>query len=266
MDKSRRTIDDFAGQWNIHGTLPKDYWTSDEMLLDYLCGLVDPRDFEGQKIAEIGSGSGRIIRMLSKYKPLKIVAVEPSPSISVLKQNTSDIENLEIQNVRGDKFEIKDFDVILSLGVIHHIPEPEPVLINIYNSLKANGKVIIWVYGIEGNEIYYFLYRHLSKLTKIVPDKLLDVLSDLLQSIVVIYGKISKSVFKSKLPMSDYILNVFSPCSRMARKYIVFDQLNPDYAKYYKSTELVTLLEKCGFKNIKIVNRHGYSHTAVATK
>jgi SAM-dependent methyltransferase len=266
MDKSRKTIDDFSGQWKIHGTLPDDFWTSNQMFLDYLCDLVNPSEFEGQRIAEIGSGSGRIIRMLSVYNPKKLVAVEPSPSIQVLKNNTRDIKNLEIQNVSGDKFELSDFDTILSLGVIHHIPDPEPVVRNIYKSLRKGGKFIIWVYGIEGNELYYFFYKYFSKFTKVMPDPLLNILSDFLQLVVFLYGKVSQLIFKSKLPMSDYINNVFNPCSRTARKYIVFDQLNPEYAKYYKSNELFELLKKCGFGNIEIKQRHAYSHTAVATK
>ena len=266
MDKSKKTIDDFGGQWNIHGQLPDDFWTSNEMLLDYLCELVNPREFEGQRVAEIGSGSGRIIRMLAAYKPEKLVAVEPSPSIQVLINNTRDLENFEIQNVKGDQFELSDFDTILSLGVIHHIPDPEPVVRNIYKSLRKGGKFIVWVYGIEGNQLYYFIYKYLSKVTKKMPDPLLNILSDFLQSVVYCYGQVSRILFQSKLPMSDYINNVFNPCSRTARKYIVFDQLNPEFAKYYTSDELLDLLKVCGFDNIIIKHRHGYSHTAVATK
>ena len=38
--------------------------------------------------------------------------------------------------------------------MIHHIYEPISTLKNINNSLKTNGKFIMWVYGYEGNEIY----------------------------------------------------------------------------------------------------------------
>ena len=38
------------------------------------------------------------------------------------------------------------------------------------------------------------------------------------------------------------------------------------YSKYYLKNEVESLLTRSGFKNIQIVNRHGYSWTAIAEK
>ena len=62
------------------------------------------------------------------------------------------------------------------------------------------------------------------------------------------------------------MLNVLKKCSFEKRKYIIFDQLNPAYSKYYKKEEVITLLTKSGFNKFEIINRYQYSWTAIAIK
>jgi tRNA G46 methylase TrmB len=68
-----------------------------------------PKDFDmnlisDRVVCEIGSGSGRIIHMIARYKPKYIIAVEPSEAISKLVANTKNISNIIIENVKGDEF------------------------------------------------------------------------------------------------------------------------------------------------------------------
>ena len=60
--------------------------------------------------------------------------------------------------------------------------------------------------------------------------------------------------------------NVLKKCSFQNRKYIIFDQLNPSYSKYYTRKDVETLLTKSGFNKFEIINRHQYSWTAIAEK
>ena len=48
------------------------------------------------------------------------------------------------------------------------------------------------------------------------------------------------------------------------KKYIIFDQLNSLYAKYYSKLEATTLLNRSGFIDVELFHRHGYSCTALA--
>jgi hypothetical protein len=50
------------------------------------------------------------------------------------------------------------------------------------------------------------------------------------------------------------------------RFLVVYDQLNPHYAKYYKRHEAEELLTKAGFKDVRTHHRHGYSWSVVGTK
>ena len=78
------------------------------------------------------------------------------------------------------------------------------------------------------------------------------------------YGLFSRKFLKSKLPISGYYNSVFSKCKGLEKKYIIFDQLNSLYAKYYSKLEATTLLNRSGFIDVELFHRHGYSCTALA--
>ena len=68
------------------------------------------------------------------------------------------------------------------------------------------------------------------------------------------------------LPLADYMRCVMLPLTPAKRRVVIYDQLNPAYAKYYTRTEAHDVLAACGFMNVRLHNRHGYSWTVVGTK
>ena len=141
----KNSIKDFGDQFKYHNKVDN-YWGSLEMLQD----IVNPFDLANIKnktICEIGTGSGRILKNLSKMDPDKIYAIEPSEAIEVAKINNLDSkEKIIFKNITGQSITLEnEIDYTFSLGVIHHIPEAEVVCKKIYKSLKKNGKFIIWL-------------------------------------------------------------------------------------------------------------------------
>jgi SAM-dependent methyltransferase len=266
--KKGRTISDFGNQWLIHGELDQDYWTSDALFRDHFENQTPPfEDLRGKQVVDVGSGSGRILQMLSRYNPKKLIGIEPSHGFEILKANSKGIKNLELVNCLGEDFSLsEEADYIFSLGVIHHIVEPLPVVKNIYNNLKTTGTFIMWVYGFENNQAYVLFQRKFRPLIRLIPDPLLNTFSLLCTYLLDLYAFVSRFLFKSRLPLTSYLNNLFLKCGRKQKKYIVFDQLNPVHAKYYKRHEVVSLLKNAGFEKIETFHRHGYSWTAIATK
>ena len=261
--KHKDSVNDFGKQFKYHSKID-DYWGSLEMLKD----IVNPFDLSLVKnkiICEIGVGSGRILKNLIKLSPKKIYAIEPSESIEVAKKNNeySEVEIL-FKKIPGQMINFNnEIDYIFSIGVIHHIPEAEIVCKKVYESLKPKGKFVIWLYGKEGNELYLFIFNNLRKITRYMPDKFLNLFSIFLNLFLSIYIFFCKYL---NLPLKNYMINVLKKCSFEKRKYIIFDQLNPSYSKYYTKQDVETLLTKSGFKKIEIFNRHQYSWTAIAEK
>ena len=63
------------------------------------------------------------------------------------------------------------------------------------------------------------------------------------------------------LPLGGYMTEVIGRFSPDKRYLVIYDQLKPAYAKYYRRDEAFRLLEEAGLTDVKIHHRHGYSWT-----
>ena len=63
---------------------------------------------------------------------------------------------------------------------------------------------------------------------------------------LVLYTYLCKAL-PFELPMKKYLVERFMKNNFKNRTHIIFDQLNPEYAKFYKKEEICELIEKNGF-------------------
>jgi len=263
------TVKDFDYQWATFGHIDHNdqtYMNSTELLLDLFQGFLTPAQLKDKVICEVGSGHGRLVRSLQAHCPQKIFAVEPGENaLKISCENLKNFKNVTFLNERGDNFSLPEkADVIISIGVIHHICDPVAVINNIYEQLKKNGKFVFWVYGREGNGFYLFFYNLISKITKSTNSKGLMVFSKFLTLFTYPYGFLCTFL---PLPLKGYFTKVFNKFDFFNRALVVFDQLNPTYARYYSKEDLQTLISQTKFKEIKnMSHRAGYSWTVICEK
>jgi SAM-dependent methyltransferase len=260
-----KTIDDFGEQWSNYKENPGLYGSRD-LLPDLFGPLLSLDEIKDATVAEIGSGTGRIINMLLDAGVKHALAIEPATgAFLVLKENTEQRkEKISYLQKQGDEIpENEQLDFIFSIGVIHHIPDPVPVMNAAYKALKPGGKMLVWVYGHEGNELYLSVAEPLRKITKILPHTLLVVLTWILSIFLDLYIAFCRFI---PLPMHTYMRNVLAKWTPSVRRMTIYDQLNPAYAKYYKKEEAEKLFTESGFKDVQSFHRHEYSWSVVGTK
>lgn len=258
-----KTIQDFGEQWVNFSGANEGYYCSLEFLRDFVAPL-EVEGFAGKRIIDIGSGTGRIVKMLHMAGPQKIYAYEPSAAYEKLVQNTRDIsDTVEYRKDLGENLRESDVDYVISFGVVHHIPEPDPTMRAAHRALRPGGKVVLWLYGKEGNELYLSLVEPLRKITTRVPHSTLKNLSVALSHPLNLYIWLCRYL---PLPMRRYMRDNVGKLSPIAKVMTIYDQLNPAYAKYYTRAEAIDLLARAGFKNIVCRNRHGYSWTVIGEK
>lgn len=264
-DLKARTISDFGDQWTTYRENPGVYGDK-ETLADIFGPLLSLDAIRDARVVDIGSGSGRIVNMLLDSGAAHVTAVEPSEAMSVVKENTADrIDRVSYLQIPGDQLPSGlRADVAVSIGVIHHIPEPKPVIRAMHDALRPGGKIVIWLYGAEGNRLYLSFALPLRVLTQRMPDKMLWDFSAFLSWFLSGYIGLCKAV--PFLPMSSYMKNVVGKWTPEVRKVTIYDQLNPAYAKYYSRKDSIALLEGQGFTRVQVYHRHGYSWTVVGTR
>ncbi len=252
----QRTIADFGDQWtSFRDNLGYD--VSVAMLQDHLGPLLEADAFRGRVVGDIGSGTGRIVRMLADVGAAKIHAFEPSDAYDVLCDNVRDLgDRVVCHRLTGDAIPALELDAIVSIGVVHHIPDPVPVMAAAFDSLRPGGRIVLWLYGVEGNEGYLRLIQPLRRITTRLPHGALVFLCRVVDRVLDVYIAIARRV---RVPVRDYVLNVFARLERETRVSVVYDQLNPTYARYYRKGEAEQLLADAGFEQVEAYHRHGYS-------
>lgn len=259
-----RTIRDFGEQWAFHGS-NDGFYGSLELLADALGPLLDPAAFAGTRVADVGSGAGRIVRMLLAAGAAHVVAVEPSEGVAVLRRNVAEFgERVEVLHTPGERLPAgRDLDFVTVIGVIPFVPEPEPLLRAAHAALRPGGRVVVWAYGADGNRLYRALLAALRSVTPHLPHAVLLGLATALNALLDIYIVACRWL---PLPLRDYMRRVLARVSREKRRLTIYDQLNPSYVRFHRRDELVGLLERCGFADVRVHDRHGYSLTAIATR
>ena len=259
-----RTIDDFGEQWTSFRDNPG-YYGSADLLTDLFGPLLACDEVQERRVADIGSGTGRIVNMLLDAGVQHVHAVEPSASMAVLQQNTAPRRE-RITYVHGPGEALPaglDLDLVVSIGVIHHIPDPRPVLDAAYRALKPGGICLVWLYGREGNEAYLRVAEPLRKVTVRLPHRALVGLAHLMGLGLDVYIALCRVL---PLPMRTYMREVLAKYTPEVRRLTIYDQLNPTYAKYYTKEEAEALLTDPGFVDVKLYHRHGYSWTVIGRR
>ncbi len=262
-----KTISDFSGQWSVYSE-NEGWYASLELFKDMIAPLLDAQQLQDMNVADIGSGTGRIISMLLSAGVKHVQAIEPAEgAFQVLQQNIEKMKQTDkvtLINQGGEHWRSDpELDYVFSIGVIHHIPDPKPVIKNAFDALKPGGRLFIWLYGYEGNELYLRAFAPIRKITVKLPHAVLKFFVEIIYGMLFVYKHLPKL---ERMPLRPYIDKVLWPMTPKNRRLVVYDQLNPAYAKYYKKEEAIQLLEEAGFQGIQIHHRHGYSWSVLGEK
>ena len=259
-----KTISDFGDQWRRY-TDNEGYYGNIEVLKNTFEPLVNLEEVRGKRVAEIGSGTGRIVKMLLEAEAREVTAIEPSAAFEVLRRNLeAETDRVVLLQVAGNEIPEGRFDFVVSIGVIHHIPDPNPVIAASFRALKPGGRMVVWLYGKEGSGLIVNGIRGLRSVTTRLPHVLVAGIAHVLNFALDIYVLGCRRV--PGLPLGDYVRNVVGRFSRSKRYLVIYDQLRPAFAKYYSQAEARALLEENGFADVRTHFRYGYSWTVVGTR
>jgi ubiquinone/menaquinone biosynthesis C-methylase UbiE len=100
---------------------------------------------EKQNYLEIGCGDGAVSRHIAKKYRLNVTGTDVDPEmIRFAKKNIDNIQNIQflVTGATDLPFQDNNFDIVLSFGVLHHIPNWLDVLKEIKRVLKPKGYLV----------------------------------------------------------------------------------------------------------------------------
>jgi SAM-dependent methyltransferase len=109
--------------------------------------------WQGAHFLDVGCGIGRNSLWAKKRGTGSGVAIDVDDrTLSVAKRNLANTQDMTVQWMSAYDIEFENrFDIVFSLGVIHHLDEPERAVERMTRAAKPGGHVLVWLYGRENN-------------------------------------------------------------------------------------------------------------------
>jgi SAM-dependent methyltransferase len=243
--------------------------------LDWIKPL-NPSDFAGRVVLDVGCGKGRHIFLSAEFQAQEVVGIDLSDAVEAAFQNTRHFPNVHV--VQADAYNLpfaEPFDLAYSIGVLHHLPDPKQGFLSMNKHVKPGGRVAIWVYGKEGNRwIENFVdpvrIHITSKLPKVVTQGISFLLAvPLFVALKLVYGPVHRNQsalwLKKRLPYAEY-LGAISSYSFAENFWNVFDHLVAPTAFYHRREEVEDWFQTANSQQVEITQRNNNSWRATGLK
>jgi 2-polyprenyl-3-methyl-5-hydroxy-6-metoxy-1,4-benzoquinol methylase len=170
----RQTAESFAYEWEEFGALRAEW---EKNFADYMRPH-DPDALAGKLILDVGAGSGRHSFHAARCGA-QVVAVDLGDSIDVARANLPP----DVLTVQADAedlpFAPASFDIVMSIGVLHHLPDPERALRSIAPYARPGGHLHVYLYWVPeraGHRAVLCLVTLARRVTVRMPHRLLHAL------------------------------------------------------------------------------------------
>ena len=216
LNIDRKVVESFGDEWE------KFYNFTDEDInilgKDYFGFLSEEVLNKETYMLDVGCGTGRWSKYLSK-KVKFIEAIDPSKAIFFADKLLKNVDNVRLSIAAADSlpFEDNTFDFVMSVGVLHHIPDTQQAITDCVKKVKVGGYFYVYLYyAFDNRGLLFKLIFKLSDLIRKVISKLpssikkfaCDILAYLIYVPIIYLGKFFKIIGLSdlakKLPLSDY--------------------------------------------------------------
>jgi SAM-dependent methyltransferase len=246
------TAEAFGWQWKRYPELQQRYR---QQFLDWIFP-VTPDQFTRRVVLEGGCGKGRHTALAAEFGARAVIAVDLSDAVDPAFANTREFENAHIVQADLNFLPVKPvIDYAFSVGVLHHLPDPERGFRSLVSKLRPGGRLSAWVYGREGNGWIVHLVSPLRKhVTSRLPHRLLSWLATILtvplwSATRLLFGPAHRRGIR--LPYGKY-LGYIADFPFAEQRTIVFDHLVAPVAHYLKQEEFSGWFERAGMDQVTI--------------
>jgi SAM-dependent methyltransferase len=247
----------FGYEWQVYAEMRPEY---EEQFRRWTQPLA-PADWRGKSFLDVGCGMGRNSYWPMNYGAASGLAIDVDRrSLASARRTLASFPAVEVREVSAYAIDAVDrFDIVFSIGVIHHLAEPARALRAMVRAAKPGGKVLIWVYGLENNG---WIVRVLTPLRK-------ALLSRLPIGLVHHLSLYPTLLLWLALRLGLQGIEYFRLLRRLSLRHlrsIVFDQMLPRIAHYWPRTTVEALMREAGLGQIELTWVNQMSWSAVGVK
>ncbi|MCI0532586.1 class I SAM-dependent methyltransferase [bacterium] len=215
-----------------------------------------PDGFRGKDVLDAGCGMGRNSYWALTYGARIVMAFDNDDrSVDAARNNLAVFPNAKV--LKKSIYDInwnREFDIVFSIGVIHHLKDPKSALARLIESLRPGGILAIWVYSYEGNKwIVKYVNPIRIHVTSKLPVSMTHILAYICSVPLWFFLKITGGTTPYLKQIAGFkFWHVHS---------IVFDQLIPDVAHYWREEEILALVKGLPLRDVRVIpppNKSGW--------
>jgi SAM-dependent methyltransferase len=227
--------------------------------LDSRTGRADTRDrlqaslsfplseLRGKLVLDAGCGMGRFAEIVQHFGGTYI-GMDYSYAVDAAYRNASNLPGVHFvqADIFAPPFDDGVFDLAMSLGVLHHTPDPRAAFGSLSRVVKDGGQLTVTVYD-AGNKVYVANSRFWRAYTTRFPQRLLHTLS---YAAVPLY-------YLWTLPRVGWLFRsvAFISLERDWRWRVLdtFDWYSPKYVSWHTHHEVFGWFKENGFGSIEVL-------------
>lgn len=246
----------FGYQWTRFQRTQLDHAQRNLSEFDFIrkTGL-QPGDFAGKVVLDVGCGMGRFAEVATRWGA-RVVGVDLSAAAEVAAKNLADREFVGFQaDVFALPFAPETFDLIYSMGVLHHTPDCEKAFKTLPQYLKPGGTIAVWLYS--GYNKWYRFSDQYRKITHRMSPQALHTFFRVAVPFFYWLNRGLKAIPAVGKPVAGAIHHVFPVNTHPDPEVRVLDTLDwysPKYQSKHTYEQVFRWFESCGLEGVNIGN------------
>jgi glycosyltransferase involved in cell wall biosynthesis len=256
----RRTAESFAYEWEHFGELrPEWEWNFRQYIRPHT-----PESLSDCLVLDVGAGSGRHSYEARRFGA-RVVAVDVGEAIHVARRNLP----TDVVTVQADAEELPfadaAFDLVMAIGVLHHLPDPRRALKSLARLVRPGGYIHVYLYWIPSRRWHRLLLRLVAAVRRVttrLPSPVLRVLCYPIAAVVftmfVLPYRLSRRVPRLRrvaavLPLKAYANYPFKVCVNDQ-----FDRFSAPLEWRFTADDVEEMLRNAGFSDIVVLDNDGW--------
>lgn len=244
----------FGFQWHQYQQTQLDHDEVRDSEQDFIMKTaLHPEEMRGKLVLDVGCGMGRFAEVATRWGA-RVVGVDLSAAVEVASKN---LANRDFVAFQADAFALpfapESFDIIYSVGVLHHTPDCEAAVKSLAKYLKPSGILAVWLYS-GYNKWYRFSDFWRRYTTRMKP----ETLHNILKVVVPVFYN-TETVLK-KVPVvgrsaAGFLHLVFPVRRHKDPEYRVldtFDWYSPKYQSKHTYEQVFRWYEAMGMEDMRI--------------
>lgn len=205
------------------------------------------KGFRGMQVLDAGCGMGRFAEVALKYGAM-VVGMDLSLAVDAAAENlrTHPDAHFVQADLFAPPFREETFDLIYSLGVLHHTPDPRRAFLELVRLLKKGGKISVTLYSAY-NKVYVHSTNFWRRILRRLPVPMLYRFSHL----AIPY------YYLCRVPLFGLVFQGFFPISMHpdweCRVLDTFDCYSPTYQSYHTHHEVFGWFKKAGLTEVTVL-------------